>query len=285
MKDLKRFKAIMVTGSSTGIGRACALYLDNLGFQVFAGVRTKKDAENLKKCASNKLIPVLMDITDEISIRSAVKFITHSIGKSNLMGLVNNAGIAIGGPLEFLPIKEIQKQFEVNVIGHIMVTQTFLPLLRENQGRIVNIGSISGRISGPFIGPYAASKFALEAISDTFRMELKPWGVTVSIIEPGRIATPIWEKSLTALNKIMKHFPSYAQELYGATLDKANEKRKRIGKIGISPLVVAKAVAHALTAKRPRTRYIVGKDAKILAFIARFFPEQLRDWFIMKQLR
>ena len=284
MRNTLKAGSVFITGASSGIGEECTLYLSSLGFRIFAGVRKKEDFKALIKLNSYNIVPVLIDITNAASVLKAVRIITPFMKKHGLSGLINNAGIALGGPLEFLPVKEIQNQFEVNVIGHIRVIQAFLPFLRKGHGRIINIGSISGRISGPFIGPYAASKFALRAITDSFRMELYPWDIPVSLIEAGRIATPIWEKSLIALNKIIKEFPSHARKLYGATLDKANEKRKRIGEIGISPAVVAKAVAHILTTKRPKTRYLVGRDAKFLNLIIKSLPDRIHDWFIMKQL-
>ncbi len=276
--------SVIITGASTGIGKACALYLDDLGFEVFAGVRKKRDAENLKKQSSNNLIPILIDITDNASVRKAFKSINHTIGKIGLNGLVNNAGIAIGGPLEFIPLEQINKQLKVNVLGQVRIIQTFLPLLRKCNGRIINISSISGRISGPFIGPYAASKFAMEAISDTLRMELRQWNIPVSIIEPGRVSTPLWEKSLAFIDKIYKHLPANAKKLYGPMLTKANNIRKIKSNSGISPETVAKIVVHVLTVKRPKTRYLVGKDVKLLTLIAKFLPDRVLDKFLIKLL-
>src|SRR5262245_5535409 len=181
---------IVITGASSGIGRA--MRLDQLGFHVFAGVRNPADGDALKSKSSERLSPVLLDVTSEDSIARAAR----SIGDAPIAGLVNNAGIAVGGPLEMVPIPLWRKQFEVNVIGQVAVTQAFLPLLRVGRGRIVNIGSIAGRSALPFTSPYCSSKFALEGLSDSLRMELRQWGISVSIVEPGSIRTPIWEKSL-----------------------------------------------------------------------------------------
>src|SRR5258708_33287478 len=183
-------RSVVATGASTGIGEACALRLDRRGFHVFAGVRREVDGGALKQKASGRLTPILLDVTDASSIKSAAAAVAASLDEEGLSGLVNNAGIAIAGPLEFLPIDELRRQFEVNVIGQIAVTQAFLPLLRKGHGRIVNMGSISGRLAFPLLGPYAASKFALRALTTALRMELRPWGIPVSIIEPSGIATP-----------------------------------------------------------------------------------------------
>src|SRR5574341_29762 len=178
---------IVITGASTGIGEACALYLDELGYRVFAGVRRPSDGETLKAKASARLTPVVMDVTDVASIDRAVETVKQAVGSVGLAGLVNNAGIGVGGPLEVVPLADLRKQFEVNVIGQVAVTQAFLPLLRQGRGRIVNMGSIAGRVVMPFMGPYSASKFALEALTDAMRLEFQPWGIQVSIVEPGAI--------------------------------------------------------------------------------------------------
>src|SRR5436190_20383212 len=188
--------SVVITGASTGIGKTCALRLDRLGFQVFAGVRRTEDGETLKRQASQRLTPITIDVTDSGSIAAAASMVATAVGDAGLQGLVNNAGIAVACPLEFLPISLLSQQLEVNVTGQIDVTQVFLPLLRAGNGRIVNMGSISGRMAYPLLGPYCASKFALEALTASLRMELRPWHIPVSIIEPGAIATPIWSKAL-----------------------------------------------------------------------------------------
>ncbi len=179
-------KTVLITGASTGIGEACALWLQDRGYRVFAGVRKSTDAEALQQKSKGHLTPVLLDVADEASIREAVQFVLTQEPK--LEGLVNNAGIAVAGPLEFVPLQELRRVLEVNVVGQVAVTQAFLPLLREARGRVVLMSSISGRVAAPLMGPYAASKFALEAIGDALRRELAPWGIEVSIIEPGNLA-------------------------------------------------------------------------------------------------
>ncbi|WP_392533511.1 SDR family oxidoreductase [Nostoc sp. C117] len=272
---------VVVTGASTGIGQACALLLDELGFSVFAGVRQDIDAETLKQKASPKLIPVFLDVIDAESIASVVDRVTNAVGDAGIVGLVNNAGIAVPGPLELLAIAEFQHQMQVNVTGQLAVTQAFLGLLRQSRGRIVNMGSIAGRSPTPFLGAYNASKFALEALTDVMRMELRPWGISISIIEPGSIATPIWDKSLTQSEIGQQNLSQSAQNLYGQAMDIVRKKMQIIASKGISPDMVAQAVIHALTAKKPKTRYLIGQDAKIGALVKHILPDELHDRLIL----
>ncbi len=278
-------RAVVVTGASTGIGEACALHLDRLGFRVFAGVRSDGAAEALKGKASERLAPVNLDVIDGTLIASAARRVEAAVGKKGLQGLVNNAGIALAGPLEFLPVDALRQQLEVNVIGQIAVTQAFLPLLRLSTGRIVNIGSISGRLATPFLGPYTASKFALEALTDALRGELQPWGIHVSIVEPSGIATPIWQKSLAAADQLLARLPPQVNELYGPAITRMRKIAARSGETGMPADVVARAVAHALTVKNPKTRYAVGRGARLTILIAKFVPDRLRDRIIASQLR
>jgi NAD(P)-dependent dehydrogenase (short-subunit alcohol dehydrogenase family) len=271
---------IVVTGASTGIGEACALLLDQRGFQVFAGVRKPADGEALKRTASSRLTPVFVDVTDAASIAAAVEVVAAAAGESRLAGLVNNAGIVVSAPLEFLPTAELRRQLEVNVIGQIAVTQAFLPLLRKGRGRVVNIGSIGGRSATPLLGAYNASKFAMEGLTDSLRMELRPWGIAVSIVEPGAIATPIWDKSAAAADAILRDMPPQAQDLYGSMIAAIRTLALSRSKAGVPPAEVASAVAHALTAKRPKTRYLVGRDARIQAML-QLLPDRLRDGLIL----
>jgi len=277
-------KYVFITGASTGIGRACALYLDSIGFQVFAGIRRKKDSIYLTKQSNNSIRSILIDITNRSLVLSALKKVKKITGREGLYGLINNAGIAVGGPLESLPISLIQQQFEVNILGHIRVIQTFLPLLRKAHGRIINMGSISGRISAPFAGPYSASKFAMEAITDTLRMELKPWDIQVSIIEPGSVDTPIWQKSIDLAKKNADKCPLSIKKMYNKSFFKSLTVRGKTGKRGISPLIVAKTVGHALSSRKPKTRYVIGRDAKIRLLLAKLLPDKTIDKYILKKL-
>ena len=272
--------AVVITGASTGIGYACTLYLDTLGYQVFAGVRKQADAANLRQHTSKRVTPVFIDVTEANTIAFAAQTVTNRLGHTGLAGLVNNAGIAVPGPLEFLPITDLSRQFEINVVGQVAVTQAFLPLLRQGQGRIINMSSISGRVAAPFVGPYAASKFSLEALTDSLRVELKPWGIEVISIQPGAIATPIWDKTVGDEN-YMRHFLDGAETLYGARLEAARKVAVKAGQQGIPAAKVAKVVARALAAKRPKTRYVVGRDAKIAAVLLKFLPDRVRDRVIL----
>jgi len=275
---------ILITGASSGIGRACSLYLDKMGFYVFAGVRREIDGENLKKDASARLTPVIIDITDASIISSVFEFISKEVGNSGLAGLVNNAGISGGGILEFLSMAEIRNLFEVNLLGHIAVIQAFLPLIRQGSGRIVNMGSIAGVLPQPYLAPYSASKAALRAFTDSLRLELEPWNIPVSIIEPGIVYTPMWDKAeKDALIKV-KEVPDQAFDLYGNTIDdivKILKNKNRIKKVALSLDAVCRAVGRALTAKRPKAHYIVGWDARFAAFLAWLLPQRLIDRLAM----
>ena len=276
----------MVTGASGGIGRSCALLLDRLGFSVFAGVRKERDGEALAREAGPRLAPIILDVEDEDSMGAAAEAVSASpAGGSGLRGLVNNAGITVTGPLEFMPPEELRRVLEVNVVGQLVATQAFLPLLRRGDGRIVNMGSFNGRVAAPFIGPYCASKFALEGLTDALRLELAPWGVEVSLIEPGSIDTDIWRKYEVYTDWLAGVLPGRAQELYGGAIDAARTAARRRAQTGIPPRAVAGAVARALTAKRPRTRYLVGWDARLGVALGRFVPDRVLDEAILRYMK
>jgi NAD(P)-dependent dehydrogenase (short-subunit alcohol dehydrogenase family) len=269
-------KPVVITGASTGIGKATALRLSRAGFTVFACVRKEADAKVLRQ--EMNVRPLFLDVTNESQIQAGVKEVQAVVGEAGLWGLVNNAGIVVAGPLEFLPVSELRKQFEINVFAQIAVTQAFMPLLRQASGRIVMMSSIAGRFASPFIGPYAASKFALEGFSDALRRELEPWGIFVSLIEPGRIATPIWEKSVQVAEEMARQLPPEAQPLYGKKLDLIRERAKRGTSEGVPADEVAKAVEHALVAGLPKIRYLVGPDARLAALLTRVLSPRLLDW-------
>ncbi|GAB4512482.1 MAG: SDR family NAD(P)-dependent oxidoreductase [Anaerolineae bacterium] len=272
---------VVITGASKGIGRATALHLDSLGFHVFAGVRKAQDADQLRSAASERLTPVLLDITNSTHIEQVVEEVTKRAGKEGIAGLVNNAGIALAAPLEFIPVAEFRQQIEVNLIGQLAVTQAFIPLLRAQPGRIINISSIGGRLASPMIGAYHASKFALEALTDSLRLELHPWGIDAISIQPGTIATPIWETSVHKANEMMAGMPAEMRVLYGPQIDKAQASAAVSAKNGIAPERVAAVIGHALTTRRPRTRYLVGPDAKIAARAVVPLPDRVRDRLIL----
>jgi NAD(P)-dependent dehydrogenase (short-subunit alcohol dehydrogenase family) len=256
-------RTALVTGASSGIGAACAQRLSALGWRVYAGVRRKGDAS----AATEEL---LLDVTNADQIARAAR----EVGE--LDALVNNAGIAIAMPLEFIPLDELRRQLEVNVIGQVAVTQAFLPQLRRSRGRVVFVGSIAGQSALPFLGPYAASKHALEAIADTLRLELKPFGVDVSILEPGTIRTPIWTKSARVAESLANAAPTDLADLYGGRISAFRRVAADRGAKGAPAEVVARAVEEALTRRRPRTRKLIGRDAKLRSGVERL-PDRLRD--------
>ena len=275
-------RSVLVTGASTGIGRATALRLDGSGWRVFAGVRKEADAESLRQEASPNLVPVILDVTDPEQIAAAAERI-EAESEGGLDGLVNNAGVAVPGPLETIPLEDLRHQLEVNLVAYVAVTQAMLPAIRRAEGRIVFLASIGGRIAFPFGGPYHASKFATEAIGDVFRQELRPWGIEVAIIEPGSIDTPIWGRGQDKAEEIEAKSPQ-TNLLYGAALDKFRKVIEDTAERGIPPEKVAKAIAHALESSRPKTRYLVGLDAKVQARIQPFIPTRLFDRIVARQL-
>lgn len=276
--------AVLVTGSSTGIGRATALRLDADGFRVFAGVRRQEDADALRSAASGRLEPVSVDVADEKSVEAAAERIREDEG-GLLAGLVNNAGISVAGPLEGLELDEWRRQLEVNVLGQVAVTRACLPMLRAARGRIVFMSSIGGRNALPMLGPYNASKHAIEAIGDSLRQELRPHGVEVAIVEPGAIATPIWEKGAASANASRERLEPEVERVYGPMMDKVTALALEAGAGGIAPEKVADAVAHALTAERPKTRYVVGVDARVQAMLGAALPDRAFDAVIARRLR
>ncbi len=277
--------AVLITGASTGIGEACALRLDRGGFRVFAGVRKPADGDALRAKASPRLAPVLIDVTDQPSIDRVRDELTAALAGQGLAGIVNNAGIAVAGPLEFVPLDRLRQQLEVNVTGQVAVTQAFMPLIREGRGRVVFMGSVSGRLSSPFFGPYAASKYALEAIADALRGELRPWRIHVAIVEPGSIATPIWEKGNATADELERTLTPEAHSLYDAAIAALRAAVDDTARRGIPADAVARSVEHALTSRRPKTRYLVGTDARIQAVLAACVPDRLRDGLIARQLK
>ena len=282
-QPISRF--VVITGASTGIGAGCAIGCARHGMTVFAGVRDLKAGEALQAKGGAAIIPLALDVTDGESIKRAAETVGTRVGAAGLGGLVNNAGVAIGSPLEIIPLSQLRKQLEVNVIGQIAVTQAFVPFLRQAHGRIVNMGSIAGRGTIPMMGPYSASKFALEALTDALRLELYPWGIEVSIIEPGAIATPIWDKSLNQALDVEKDVPADGKLLYEDAARQVREAVQEAAQRAIPVDAVVQAVLHALTARRPKTRYLVGTDAKIRAMMAKWLPDRMQDWILKKVLK
>lgn len=269
--------AVVVTGASSGIGRACALALDRAGFLVFAGVRRAEEGALLRQAASSRLTPMLLDVTDEASLASAAHTVTEAWGENGLMGLVNNAGVGLLGPLEYLPLGEIRRHFEVNVFGQLAVTQAFLPLLRKARGRIVNMGSVGGRFALPFGGPLCASKSAFASLTDSLRLELSPWGIRVCLIEPASIATPAVGKVGSQTEAMLEHLPPQGLERYGPLFRAFAARAMRREQRGSSPEAVADVVVEALTARRPKARYPAGADARLILTLAHWLPVPMLD--------
>jgi NAD(P)-dependent dehydrogenase (short-subunit alcohol dehydrogenase family) len=276
--------SVLVTGASTGIGRACAIEMDQLGWSVFAGVRREEDAVSLTAEGSERLRPVSIDVTDPGSIAAAVEVVEAERGEEGLQGLVNNAGVAIPGPLETLPLDDFRRQLEVNLTGQLAVTQALLALIRRGRGRIVFISSIGGRIALPFAGAYHAAKFGIEAVGDVLRQELRPWGIAVSLVEPGSIATPIWDKGEEEAERMAERTPAAQDDLYGEQLETFRGAVRRTAERGIEPEAVAKPVRHALTARRPRTRYLVGRDAVVQARMRPLLGARVFDRLVAREM-
>lgn len=267
---------VLITGASSGIGRACVRHLDALGFTVLAGVRTESDADAVRTAASAATRPLLLDVTDAEAIVAAVNEVQAS-AQRGLAGLVNNAGVGGGGPAELVALDDWRSQLEVNFLGAVAVTQAMLPALRRARGRIVNITSIGGRLATPFLGPYNASKFALEAFTDALRQELRPFGVEVCAVEPGAVATRIWGKGRARADDVVASMPAEGLELYRSGIEAVRKALADAERTAIPPEQVAKAVAHALTSSRPRTRYVVGRDAKTRLMLSRLLPARAMD--------
>jgi NAD(P)-dependent dehydrogenase (short-subunit alcohol dehydrogenase family) len=278
-------RAVVITGASTGIGAACALHLDRVGFAVFAGVRKPEDGVALQKAGSERLVPLELDVTDLATIRKSCAVVLDATKERGLFGLINNAGIAVVGPLEAVPISDLRQQLEVNVIGQVAVIQAFLPLIRQARGRIVNMGSIAGLSTMPLMGPYSASKFALEAITDALRLEVQQWGIHVAIVEPGAIATPIWNKSAIEAAEREAAIETELRTLYKPVVTAVRKAVGEASKRAIPPDAVVKVVEEALTAPAPKTRYLVGTDAKFRALLVRLLPDRIYDKLLTSILK
>jgi NAD(P)-dependent dehydrogenase (short-subunit alcohol dehydrogenase family) len=270
-------KSVVVTGASTGIGRATAMLLAKRGFRVFAGVRNPWDAESLRSEGGARVIPIQIDVTDARSIAAAVDEIEQHLDGEGLDGLVNNAGIGVAVPVEGVAAEILRHHFEVDVFGQIAVTQAFLPLIRRNRGRIVNMGSVGGHITMPFGGILCGCKSALGSISDALRLELHPFGIRVSVVEPGAIHTPAVEKTLGDVEGAIAALPVATARRYGPLLRRVVRRAYEREKNGSPPEVVARVVHRALVARRPRIRYRVGRDARLLTALPRFLPDRVLD--------
>ncbi|MCY4081540.1 MAG: SDR family oxidoreductase [Caldilineaceae bacterium] len=276
-----RPRSVMITGASSGIGRACALWLDRAGWQVFATVRKEDDGLRLTDNASPRLSTILLDVTDPDQIAAAARTVREHVGGDGLHALVNNAGIAAGGLVEYLDPEELRRVFETNTIAPLTVSRHLIPMLRRARGRIVMISSIAGFSSTPLLSPYCASKFALEAFTDGMRLELKPWGIEVVSVQPGAIKTEIWNKARAYVDSELRKYPPNAFEKYGPLLDKMAESLEKPKGVGADE--VARTVETALTVAKPKARYLVGRDALIRSWIESL-PTSLRDRLILSRM-
>lgn len=276
-------KSIVVTGASTGIGWGCVKVLASRGFRVFGSVRKQSDADRLKAEFGQKVEPLVFDITEAAAVRHGAERVAGALGDETLAGLVNNAGIAVPGPMLFVDIDEFRHQLEVNVVGQLIVTQAFAPLLGVDssrmgeKGRIVMISSVGGRNASPFVGPYNASKFALEGMSESLRRELMLYGIDVIVVAPGAVATPIWDKADTL------DIARYANTPYAPALVMVKDYMISQGRKGFPPEKIGAAVCTALTARKPKVRYTVTPDP-IQNLMATTLPKRMVDNMIAGRL-
>ncbi len=268
---------VLVTGASSGIGRATALRLAAHGYHVYAGVRKPADATAVATAAAGELTPLLLDVVDADQIKAAVHTIDGHVGKAGLAGLVNNAGIGVFGPLELTDIEAFRRQLDVNVTGQLAVTQAFLPLLRRSRGRVVMIGSIGVRFTPPFIGPLAASKSALATLSTALRQELAPFAVRVVVVEPGSIRSEAVGKLDADARQVMSQATAEGRALYQDAFLHLVSFFAALHHRGSAPDAVAKTVEHALTAARPRASYLSGRNARRMALVAALLPPAAQD--------
>jgi NAD(P)-dependent dehydrogenase (short-subunit alcohol dehydrogenase family) len=278
-------RGVLVTGASTGIGRATALALDRAGWRVFAGVRRSADGASLRAAASSRLEPLCLDVTDPDARAGAARRVDEALGGAGLHGLVNNAGIAVPGPLEFVDLDALRRSLEVNAVAPVAMTQVLMPALRRARGRVVHVGSSSGYLATALMGAYAASKFALEALADAQRRELGTAGIAVIVVEPGAIATPIWDKGLAAGDALLASLPAEALDLYREPVERLQRYARQAPGRAIPPERVADAVLRALDVRRPRSRYRVGADAQVGYWLSRLLPDPLLDRLLARLTR
>jgi NAD(P)-dependent dehydrogenase (short-subunit alcohol dehydrogenase family) len=275
---------VVVTGTSTGIGAATVSRLANMGFHVFAGVRREEDAEAARSAAKGAVTPLMIDITDPAMIDAAAKTVEQAVAQRGLAGLVNNAGIVKPGPLEFQPLDDFRRQLEVNLIGPLSVIQAFLPLIRRGRGRIVNVGSIGGLLALPIQGAYSASKFGLEALSDALRLELRQWKIPVSHVDPGVTETPIFGKTLRELDRALDALHERGHAEYDAQFAAIRKVVEKSPQSAAPPEDLAKAIADALTAEKPKTRYHAGHGSKGAFVAARTLTDHAKDRLVVHEV-
>jgi NAD(P)-dependent dehydrogenase (short-subunit alcohol dehydrogenase family) len=282
-------KSVVVTGSSTGIGWGAAKVLVAKGFRVFGSVRKAEDGARLQQEFGPAFVPLLFDVTDAEAVKKGAETVAEALKGETLFGLVNNAGIAVPGPLFYIPVEDFRRQLEVNLVGQLIVTQAFWPLLKAKPGlprrsgeaakagRIVNISSVGGKNASPFVGPYNTSKFGLEGFSEALRREAMLFGIDVIVVAPGAVATPIWDKAEAV------DVSRYASTPYYAALEKIKKYMLDLGRKGFAPEKLGRAIHRALTAKRPKTRYTVTPD-KFENFLVHALPKRMVDRLVAKRL-
>ena len=276
-------KSVVITGVSTGIGYAAAHVLARRGFHVFGSVRKSADGERLADELGSAFTPLVFDVTDEAAVQAGARTVEAALGGATLAGLVNNAGIAVAGPLLHLQLDEFRKQLEVNLTGVVAATQAFAPLLGarspavRDPGRIVNISSVGGKTANPFMAPYNVSKFGLEGMSEALRRELLPFGVDVIVVAPGAVATPIWEKADEM------DTARYANTVYGPALDRLRAYMLQLGRSGLPAERIGETIHEALTAPKPKVRYVVSPDPFQL-FMGEHLPKRTLDRIVGKRL-
>ena len=275
---------VVVTGTSSGIGAATVSRLANMGFHVFAGVRREEDAKSARSAANQAVTPLMIDITDPAMIAAAAKTVEEAVAERGLAGLVNNAGIVKPGPLEFQPLDDFRRQLEVNLVGPLSVIQAFLPLIRRGGGRIVNVGSIGGLLALPIQGAYSASKFALEALSDALRLELRQWKIPVSHVDPGVTDTPIFGKTLRELDRALDALHERGHGEYDAQFAAIRKVVEKSPESAAPAADLAKAIAEALTARKPKTRYHAGHGSKEAFVAARTLPDHVKDRLAAREI-
>ncbi|MGZ6576156.1 MAG: SDR family oxidoreductase [Solirubrobacteraceae bacterium] len=275
---------VVVTGTSTGIGAATVSRLANLGFHVFAGVRREEDAEAARSVTKGAVTPLMIDITDPAMTDAAAKTVEDAVGERGLAGLVNNAGIVKPGPLEFQPLADFRRQLEVNLVGPLSVIQAFLPLIRRGRGRIVNVGSIGGLLVVPIQGAYSASKFGLEAVSDALRLELRQWKIPVSHVDPGVTDTPIFGKTLRELDRALDALHERGHTEYDAQFAAVRKVVEKSPESAAPPEDLARAIADALTAEKPKTRYHAGHGSKEAFVAARTLTDHAKDRIVAHEV-
>ena len=275
-------KTVVITGASSGIGRASVARMIQSGWRVFAAVRKPEDGARLERELGAGVTPVILDVKDRASIHAAARQVAGQLAGSGLDGLVNVAGIGMVRPVEYATAADLAEIFDINVFGQVAVTQAFLPLLRQARGRIVNISSVGAHIPIPFGGLLNASKSVFGMLSGALRLELHPFGVRVAIVEPGAIKTPAVDKTLGDIDGVIAQLPAEGAARYGAMMRRFVERGYEREMNGSPPELVAQAVHHALTAARPRIRYRVGKHARLLSTLPRILPARLLDALLLR---